>query len=59
MSANIPIKGDDEANNNSVSIRARNGDQRADVAFEEFLAELQNEIHSKAATPALVPPQSN
>ena len=53
------ILGDDEANNNSVSIRARNGDQRADVAFEEFLVELQNEINSKAATPAIVPAQNN
>ena len=51
------ILGDDEANNNTVSIRARNGDQRAGVAFETFVDELLDEINSKRATPELVPPK--
>ena len=51
------ILGDDEANNNTVSIRARNGDQRAGVAFDTFVDELLDEINSKRATPALVPPK--
>ena len=51
------ILGDDEANNNTVSVRARNGDQRAGVAFDTFVDELLDEINSKRATPALVPPK--
>ena len=51
------ILGDDEATNNTVSIRARNGDQRAGVAFDTFVDELLEEINSKRATPALVPPK--
>ena len=51
------ILGDDEASNNTVSIRARNGDQRAGVAFDTFVDELLDEINSKRATPALVPPK--
>ena len=52
------IIGDDEISNHSVSIRARNGDQRAGVPFEEFLSELLNEIDTKVAVPSLVPPQN-
>ena len=52
------IIGDDEVSNNSVSIRARNGDQKAGVNFEEFLSELLNEIDTKVAIPSLVPPQN-
>ena len=51
------ILGDDETNNNTVSIRARNGDQRAGVAFDTFLEELLEEINTKTAIPSLVPPQ--
>lgn len=51
------ILGDDEANNNTVSIRARNGDQRAGVDFGTFVDELLEEINSKRATPTLVPPK--
>ena len=51
------ILGDDEATNKTVSIRARNGDQRAGVAFDTFVDELLEEIDSKIATPALVPPK--
>jgi threonyl-tRNA synthetase len=52
------ILGDDETTNNTVSIRARNGDQRAGIDFETFLAELLDEINSKVAVPSLVPPQN-
>ena len=52
------IIGDDEVSNHSVSIRARNGDQRAGVPFDEFLSELLNEIDTKVAIPSLVPPQN-
>ena len=51
------ILGDDETNNNTVSIRARNGDQRAGVEFDLFLEELLIEINTKKATPSLVPPK--
>ena len=51
------ILGDDEADNNTVSIRARNGNQRAGVDFETFLSELLEEIDMKSATPSLVPPK--
>ena len=51
------ILGDDEANNNTVSIRARNGNQRAGVEFDGFLEELLEEVNSKVAEPSLVPPQ--
>jgi threonyl-tRNA synthetase len=52
------ILGDDEVENESVSIRARNGDQRAGVDFETFLSELIEEIDSKNPSPSLVPPQT-
>ena len=51
------ILGDDETNNDTVSIRARNGDQRAGVEFDVFLNELLNEIKTKKAAPSLVPPK--
>ncbi|MCS5526113.1 MAG: threonine--tRNA ligase [Candidatus Poseidoniaceae archaeon] len=51
------ILGDEEASQKTVSIRARNGDQKAAVGLDEFLKELKGEIESKAATPSLVPPQ--
>jgi len=49
------ILGDDEVNNDTVSIRARNGEQKAGVAFVDFVEELLEEIKSKKATPSLVP----
>ena len=51
------ILGDDETENNTVSIRARNGDQRAGIDFDTFLTELLNEINTKHASPSLVPPK--
>ncbi|MGB1589661.1 MAG: His/Gly/Thr/Pro-type tRNA ligase C-terminal domain-containing protein, partial [Candidatus Poseidoniaceae archaeon] len=53
------ILGDDEATNNSVSIRARNGNQRAGVSLEQFTLELVNEIETKVATPSLVPDETD
>ena len=53
------ILGDDEASNNTVSVRARNGNQRAGVKLDEFLNELLEEIDAKVATPSLVPDQSD
>ena len=51
------ILGDDEADSNTVSVRARNGDQRAGVSFDLFREELLEEINNKVATPSLVPPK--
>lgn len=51
------ILGDDETENKTVSIRARNGDQRAGVEFDLFLDELLSEINTKKASPSLVPPK--
>ena len=51
------ILGDDETENQTVSIRARNGDQRAGVDFELFLRELLDEINTKKVSPSLVPPK--
>ena len=51
------ILGEEEVANNAVSIRARNGDQRAGVDLEQFLSELLDEINNKNSVPSLVPPQ--
>jgi len=53
------ILGDEEAATNSVSIRARNGNQRAGVSLEKFTLELINEIESKLAVPSLVPEEDD
>jgi len=53
------ILGDEEAATNSVSIRARNGNQRAGVSLEKFTLELINEIESKLALPSLVPEEDD
>ena len=51
------ILGEEEAANNSVSIRARNGDQRSGIIVDDFVKEISLEIEEKVAVPALVPPQ--
>ncbi len=51
------ILGEEEATNNSVSIRARNGDQRSGVMIDDFVKMITLEIEEKVAVPALVPPQ--
>ncbi len=51
------ILGEEEATNNSVSIRARNGDQRSGVMIDDFVKMITLEIEEKVAVPTLVPPQ--
>ena len=51
------ILGEEEVASNAVSIRARNGDQRAGVELEQFISELLYEINNKHSIPSLVPPQ--
>ena len=50
------ILGDGEMEQQTVSLRARSGDQIADIPLEQFVADLRNEIDSKVSQPALVPP---
>ena len=50
------ILGDEEISQNSVSIRARNGDQRAGVKLSDFISEIVEEVATKAATPSIVAP---
>ena len=56
--AYMVILGDGEMDNETVSLRARNGDQVADLPLLSFVDQLVEEIESKATQPALVPPQS-
>ena len=56
--AYMVILGDGEMDNATVSLRARNGDQVADLPLLSFVDQLVEEIESKATQPALVPPQS-
>ncbi len=49
------ILGEEEVANGSVSVRARNGDQRAGVELNQFISELTEEINNKNSTPSLVP----
>ena len=48
------ILGDGEAENNTVSLRARSGDQIADLALDDFIKNLCEEISQKTAQPSLV-----
>ena len=54
--AYMVILGDGEMEQQTVSLRARSGDQIADIPLEQFVADLRNEIDSKVSQPALVPP---
>ncbi len=56
--AYMVILGDGEMNQETVSLRARNGDQIADLPLQSFVDQLVEEIESKATQPSLVPPQS-
>ena len=56
--AYLVILGDEEMRNNTVSLRARNGDQIADVPLQDFIADLSNEIEQKTPVPSLVPSPS-
>ena len=48
------ILGDDEANNGTVSVRARNGEQRNGVPLEEFVADIFAEISNREKTLGIV-----
>lgn len=56
--AYMVILGDGEMDQETVSLRARNGDQIADLPLQSFVDQLVEEIESKTTQPALVPPQS-
>jgi len=55
--AYIIILGDGEMNSNTVSLRARNGDQVADIPLEQFVKQIKIEIEEKVSQPSLVPTQ--
>lgn len=52
--AYMVILGDGEAENNTVSLRGRNGDQIGDIPLDEFLNKLKDEINQKTSEPSLV-----
>ena len=52
--AYMVILGDGEAENNTVSLRGRNGDQIGDIPLDEFLNKLKDEINKKTSEPSLV-----
>ena len=51
------LLGDGEVENNTVSLRARNGDQVADLPLDDFVDRLMVEIETKVSQPSLVPKQ--
>jgi len=53
------IVGDGEMENGTVSIRARNGNQSADVALDSFIGDICEEIDKKLSVPSLVPEENN
>ena len=52
--AYMVILGDGEAENNTVSLRARSGEQIADLSLDDFITNLCEEISQKTAQPSLV-----
>jgi threonyl-tRNA synthetase len=52
------ILGDGEMEQETVSLRARNGDQVADIPLETFTLNLLEEISTKVSQPSLVPTQN-
>ena len=46
----MAIIGDDEVKNNTISIRARNGNQKNGVLLEKFLKEIKSESFSRSKT---------
>ena len=48
--AYMAIIGDDEVKNNTISIRARNGNQKNGVLLEKFLKEIKSESISRSKT---------
>ena len=51
------ILGEGEAENRTVSLRARNGDQISDIPLDQFIADMIKEISDKDSQPGLVPIQ--
>ena len=56
--AYMVILGDGEMEQETVSLRARNGDQVADIPLETFTLNLLEEISTKVSQPSLVPTQN-
>jgi threonyl-tRNA synthetase len=54
--AYMVILGDGEMEQQTVSLRARNGDQISDLPLTQFVDDLLEEIASKVSQPSLVPP---
>ncbi|MEJ6531338.1 MAG: His/Gly/Thr/Pro-type tRNA ligase C-terminal domain-containing protein, partial [Euryarchaeota archaeon] len=55
--AYMVILGEGEAENRTVSLRARNGDQISDLPLDQFIEDLMAEISNKESQPCLVPSQ--
>jgi len=53
--AYMVILGDGEMESRTVSLRARSGDQIADLPLEEFIESIASEIQHKIPQPSLVP----
>ncbi len=53
--AYLVILGDEEIQSNTVSLRARNGDQIAGIPLEQFVRDISLEISEKVIQPSLVP----
>ena len=45
--AYMAIIGDEESENMTISVRARNGAQRNGIGLEEFILELEKEINNR------------
>jgi len=52
--AYMVILGDGEAKNNTVSLRARSGEQISDLPLNDFIANIVSEIKQKLSQPSLV-----
>ena len=54
--AYLIILGDEEMQQRTVSLRARNGDQIAGIPLTTFVEDIAREISDKTPQPSLVPP---
>ena len=52
--AYMVILGDGEADNNTVSLRARSGEQVSDIPLDDFITNIVLEINEKSSQPSLV-----
>ena len=53
--AYMAIIGDEESENMTISVRARNGLQRNGIPLDEFVQEIEKEIYNRKATLDIVP----